>query len=221
MHHQRYENAIEHYTELLKLSPKDIDANYQGLVSARREFFAEQGLSPDTHFIASTGVEGSSTNVDAKVVMDAYAVSGVRPGQVEYLKALDHLGPTYDYGVTFERATSVAYRDRKQVFISGTASIGPQGNILFPGNVYRQLDRTIENIEALLGHAGATLEDMCVLIAYIRDPSDHAVLWHEMRERFGDVPIEIVVAPVCRPGWLVEVEGLAIVPAFEPELPPF
>ena len=70
-------------------------------------------------------------------------------------------------------------------------------------------DRTVENMEALLKQAGATLKDMCVFIAYVRDPSDHAVAWRQMRERFGDVPIEIAVAPLCRPGWLIEVEGVS------------
>jgi hypothetical protein len=28
-------------------------------------------------------------------------------------------------------------------------------------------------------------------------------------------------APVCRPGWLVEIEGIAIIAASEPELPAF
>lgn len=200
---------------------QDVDANYSGLVAARREFFAKHGLTPDTHFIASTGIGGTCTNVAAKVAMDAYAVSGLRPGQVEYLEALDHLSPTHVYGVTFERATSVAYRDRRHVIISGTASIDSQGNILHPGNVSRQLDRTIENIEALLKQADATLEDLCLLIAYVRDPSDHKVACQQIRERFGDAPLEVVVAPVCRPGWLVEVEGLAIIPARKPELPMF
>lgn len=200
---------------------QDVDANYSGLVDARREFFAEHGLTPDTHFIASTGIDGGCANVGAKVAMDAYAVSGLRPEQVEYLEALEHLSPTHAYGVTFERATSVAYRDRKHVIISGTASIDSQGKILHPGNMSRQLDRTIENIEALLKQAGATLEDLCQLIAYVRDPGDHEAALRQMRERFGDVPLEVVVAPVCRPGWLIEVEGLAIVPACKPALPVF
>jgi len=200
---------------------QNIDASYQGLVAARREFFAEHGLTPDTHFIASTGVAGTCANVAAKVMMDAYAISGVRPDQIRFLASLDHLSPTHLYGVTFERGTSVAYRDRKHVIISGTASIDHQGKTLYAGDLSRQIDRTVENVEALLKPAGATLKDMCVLIAYVRDPSDHAVVWQQMRERFGDIPMEVVVAPVCRPEWLVEVEGKAIVPTSTPELPSF
>lgn len=200
---------------------QNIDANYQGLVAARKEFFAEHGLTPETHFIASTGIEGAYVDVAAKVTMDAYAISGVRHEQIEFLKALDHLSPTHIYGVTFERGTSIAYRDRKHILISGTASIDHQGNILYPDDVKRQLDRTLENVEALLKQAGAKFKDMCVVIAYVRDPSDYDIVRKHMRTRFTDMPIEVFVAPVCRPGWLVEVEGQAIVPASHPDLPVF
>jgi enamine deaminase RidA (YjgF/YER057c/UK114 family) len=200
---------------------QDIDVNYHGLVAARREFFARHGLTKDTHFIASTGVEGTHADVAAKVTMDAHAISGMRHEQIKFLTAPDHLSPTHIYGVTFERGTSIAYRDRKHILISGTASIDHDGKILHPGDVSRQLDRTIENIEALLKTAGATLNDMCMLITYVRDHGDQVLVYRQMRQRFGDVPLEVVVAPVCRPGWLVEVEGKAVIPASNPQLPPF
>ena len=200
---------------------QNIDAYYKGLVAARKEFFAEHGLTPATHFIASTGIEGSYVDIAARVTMDAYSISGVRSEQIKFLAALDHLSPPHIYGVTFERGTSVSYRDREHIFISGTASIDGQGNILYPGNVKRQLDRTLENVEALLKQGGAGFNDLCVLIVYVRDLSDFDDVRRQLRDRFGDMPIEVVVAPVCRPGWLIEVEGQAIVPASNPELPDF
>lgn len=200
---------------------QNIDANYQGLVVARREFFAAHGLTRDTHFIASSGIEGTNADVAARVTLDAYAISGLRAGQVRFLTAPEHLSPTHVYGVTFERGTSIAYQDRKHIYLSGTASIDHRGNILYPGNVSRQLDRTLENMAALLENAGAGLEDMCGFIVYIRDPSDEAAARRRMRERFGDAPVALVVAPVCRPGWLIELEGMAVIPAANPDLPAF
>ncbi len=200
---------------------QNIDANYQGMVAARKEFFVEHGLTPETHFVASTGIEGTSANPASKILLDAYAIGGVRQEQIKYLSALDHLSPTQLYGVTFERGTSIAYRDRKHIFLSGTASIDHKGKILHEGDLSGQIDRTVENVEALLEPAGATLKDMCVLIAYVRDPGDQAVVWQQIRERFGDIPMETIVAPVCRPKWLVEVEGMAIIPVSAPELPAF
>ena len=200
---------------------QNIDANYRGLVTARKEFFAEHGLTPDTHFIASTGIEGTSANPAAKILLDAYAISGARSDQIRFLSALDHLSPTHLYGVTFERGTSIAYRDRKHILLSGTASINHQGKTLYADDLSRQIDRTVENVEALLKPAGATLKDMSVLITYVRNPDDQAIVWERIRERFGDIPMEVIVAPVCRPEWLVEVEGKAIISASASELPPF
>ncbi len=200
---------------------QNVDLNYSEMVAARREFFAERGLTAHTHFIASTGVEGKPAELNAKVTMDAYAIAGLRDGQIQHLRAPEHLCPTYRYGVTFERATAVSYRERRHIFISGTASIDAAGQIAHPGDVGRQLDRALENVEALLGKAGATLDDMGVFIVYIRDPGDHQLVWRKMRERFGNAPIEVIVASVCRPGWLVEVEGQAIIPASNPALPEF
>lgn len=226
---------FSHYTEWLAdggmtlldhvirtwLFVQDIDTNYGGLVVSRRKFFERHGLTGDTHYIASSGIEGRSEDFRALVMMDAYAVGGVRRKQIEFLNALDHLGPTQDYGVTFERGTSVAYRDRKHLFLSGTASIDPEGTILHEGNVRRQLDRTLENMDALLAAGGGSLQDMNHFTVYLRDPCDHALARGVMRERYGDVPMAVVVGPVCRPGWLIELEGVATIANEAPELPEF
>ena len=200
---------------------RDIDADYAGLVSARREFFAAHGLSAATHFIASSGIGGAAPDAGVRVHMDAWAIGGLAPGQVEYLAAPGHLSPTHVYGVTFERATAVSYADRRHVIISGTASIDREGRIVHEGDVMRQLDRTLENVTALLSVAGARVEDMLSWIVYVRDPSDQAAVRAELRERLAGAPVLVVAARVCRPGWLVEVEGLAALPARNGRLPAF
>ena len=154
-------------------------------------------------------------------MMDAYSVGGVRSEQIEFLTALTTLGPTSDYGVTFERGTGVAYRDRKHLFLSGTASIDPEGTILHEGDVRRQLDRTLDNMDALLADGGGSLQDMNQFTVYLRDPCDHDLARGVMRERYGDVPMAVVVGPVCRPGWLIELEGIATIANDAPELPKF
>jgi enamine deaminase RidA (YjgF/YER057c/UK114 family) len=200
---------------------RGVDTHYQGLVEARRAFFALHGLTPETHFIASTGIEGSSADIDATVMLDAYAVAGVQPEQVRYLSAPDHLCPTHVYGVTFERGVAVHYRDRSRISISGTASIDADGHIVHPGDVRRQLDRTLANIDALLQDAGAALADVALYIVYVRDISDAQLVQSLMDARVGHTPVQVVVAPVCRPGWLVEVECEAIIPARYDGLPAF
>lgn len=198
---------------------RDIDVNYQGLVDARREIFQTHGLTQDTHYMASSGIGGESIDPQATVLLDAWAIAGIKPEQIEYLNAPQYLSPTHVYGVTFERATSIAYQDRKHILISGTASIDHEGQIVHPGNIALQLERTIQNIEALLQQAHATLEQMTHWIVYLRDANDEPLVRKYLDQKLGPVPMVIVYAPVCRPGWLVEIEGIAITKHDDEQLP--
>jgi enamine deaminase RidA (YjgF/YER057c/UK114 family) len=153
--------------------------------------------------------------------MDAYSIIGLAPQQVSYLNDFDRLCATKDYHVTFERGTRIAYADRAHHFISGTASIDASGTVVHPGDVRRQLIRALDNVAALLRSGGADLADMTHFIVYLRDPSDHAVVEACFAERFPGVPRLILRGAVCRPEWLVEVEGIAIAPHDAPLLPAF
>ena len=137
----------------------------------------------------------------------------MKPEQIQFLYAPTHLNPTYEYGVTFERGTAVHYADRTQVFISGTASIDNKGNILYPGDICQQAARMLRNISALLTEAGATTEDIQQAIVYLRDTADYQVVEHFLAENYPGLPHIIVHAPVCRPGWLIEMECIAVVPS--------
>jgi enamine deaminase RidA (YjgF/YER057c/UK114 family) len=155
------------------------------------------------------------------VAMDAYSNIDVEPKQVSYLNDFDKLCATKDYNVTFERATRVAYADRAHIFISGTASIDTAGEVVHLGDTGRQLDRALENVEALLSAGSASLADMTHLIVYLRDPSDLALVEGRLRERFADLPLIVVQGAVCRPEWLVEVEGVAIAKNNDATMPRF
>ena len=190
---------------------RDVDSNYAGLVKGRREFFTHIGLTPETHYIASTGIDGSPMVGSAKVQLEAISTKGIADEQVVHLKALTHLNPTYEYGVTFERGTSVQYGDRKHLWISGTASINNKGEILHEKDVTKQTKRMWENVEALLKEGDATFDDVMYMIVYLRDIADYATVEALYKERFPNKPKVFVHAPVCRPGWLIEMECEAIV----------
>lgn len=198
-----------------------IDADYQGLVDARSAYFATRGLTADTHFISSTGIQGGLPDCQAKVGMDAYTIAGLRPKQVEFLTATDYLCPTADYGVTFERGTAIYYADRRHLFISGTASIDDHGEILHVGDVVGQFGRAVENVEALLRAGGAGLHDLASLLVYLRDPADADCIDGLLKSRLPGIPYVLVEGPVCRPGWLIEIEGIAIATNERPDLPEF
>ena len=191
---------------------QNVDVNYMGVVKARNEVFATQNLTKNTHFIASTGIAGRHANPKVFVQMDAYAVEGLNPEQVHYLYASTHLNPTYEYGVSFERGTYIDYGDRRQVFISGTASINNKGEIVHPGDVCKQTERMWENVETLLKEAECSFEHVQHLLVYLRDISDYSVVSEMFEKRFPTIPKVYLLAPVCRPGWLVEMECMAVKP---------
>ncbi len=188
---------------------RDVDVNYSGIVKARRELFNEWGLTDGTHYIASTGINGLNEAGQNLVCMDAYAIKGLTDNEIQYLHASSHLSPTHIYGVTFERGTALHFKDRTQILISGTASIDNKGEIVADGDIGEQIRRTFENVGTLLAEAGAALEDMAQMIVYIRDTADYAKVEKYVSAQFPDVPKVITWAPVCRPGWLVEVECIA------------
>jgi len=187
-----------------------VDIHYKGMVAARKAYFEKEGLTPQTHFIASTGIEGKYTDPEVLVLMDAYAIQGLQAGQIQYLYAPTHLNPTHEYGVTFERGTVVHYGDRQHIYISGTASINNQGEIVYPMDIIKQTRRMFENIQALLNEAGANMEDVMHLIVYLRDTADYSIVSTYLTENYPEIPTVILWAPVCRPGWLIETECMAV-----------
>lgn len=197
---------------------RDVDNNYAGLVKARREYFNGRGLTADTHYITSTGIEGQSEKVDRLVRMDSLALFRHERRQIQYLYALENLSPTHFYGVTFERGTRIIYGDRSHYYISGTASIDKQGEILFTGDVRKQTGRVVDNMEALLAEGGGRLSDFKQLIVYMRDAADYNIIKGVLDERLDpEIGRIFVRGPVCRPGWLVEIEGIAVNNTGNPE----
>ncbi len=189
---------------------QNVDVQYSGMVVSRKEYFEREGLTRETHYIASTGIEGRYTRPEVLMLMDAYAVADVAPEQIGYLQAPTHLNPTCEYGVTFERGTTVDYGDRRHIFISGTASINNRGEIVHPLNIEKQTERTFENIQALLAEADADMRDAAHLIVYLRDTADYDTVDRYITRRYPDIPRVTVLAPVCRPGWLIEIECMAV-----------
>ena len=188
---------------------RDIDANYDGVVKARNDIFCQHGLTPDTHFIASTGIGGRTMGKNVCVAIDFLTARSIRSEDKLYLKALDHLNPTHEYGVAFERGVRMTLPHKYQYFISGTASINHRGEVVHVGDVMKQTARLLKNIEALLADGGATMGDVSYFIVYLRDLADASAVEAYMAEAFPTVPRIITHAEVCRPAWLVEMECIA------------
>ena len=198
----------------------NIDVNYQGVVEARNDIFDQEGLTADTHYIASTGIGGATPVRHAAVAIDFLTIPHIKEEDKKYLQALDHLNPTHEYGVAFERGTRLtlpthtlhpegSQQFKQQYFISGTASIDKHGDVVYEGDIVRQTGRLLENIGALLKDGDTTMNDIQYFIIYLRDISDYHTVDRMMQQFYPQIPRIIVEAKVCRPGWLIEMECIA------------
>ncbi len=200
---------------------RDLDNHYEDMVRARRDYFATHGLTEKTRYLASTGILGMTYSPEKIVSVDSLSIRGLAAGQVVRMEALSHLSPTILYGVTFERGLRVRFGDRSHLYISGTASINGKGEVMHVGDAELQTRRAIRNVRALLEAQSATLDDMAYVIAYVRNVHDRLQVRRVLDEELGrKIPLVFTEAAVCRPAWLMELEGVAIIPA-ESEFPPF
>jgi enamine deaminase RidA (YjgF/YER057c/UK114 family) len=118
----------------------------------------------------------------------------------------------------FSRALALRLGTYVTTWISGTASI-VNSESRYPGDIRRQTEQTIDNIERLLttenfalhGLPGvkAGLHDLAKIRVYLKRPEDFSACKAICERRFGSVPAIYAVADVCRPELLVEIEGVA------------
>jgi len=128
------------------------------------------------------------------------------------------LNEASDYGAAFVRGLRVDLPGGiTQLLFSGTASIGPDGETLYPGDFRAQLWRTYFNLTGLLASEGATWHDMVRTTCYIRDIERDYGEFNSIRNEFfhalGLDPFPAstgIQARLCRSDLLVEIEAIAI-----------
>jgi enamine deaminase RidA (YjgF/YER057c/UK114 family) len=192
---------------------RDIDNQYNDMVRARREYFTAHGLTDKTRYLASTGIQGAGASAATLVAVDSLSIGGLKSGQIVRMEAPANLSPTILYNVTFERGLRVRFGDRSHLYISGTASVNDKGMVMHKGDVKMQTRRTVENLRALLREQQATAKDLAYLLVYLRNFHEWPLVEDVLRDEIGgDTPLIPFEAKVCRPAWLVEMEGVAVVP---------
>lgn len=122
------------------------------------------------------------------------------------------------YGSAFSRGLRVDLPGGvTHLLISGTASVGENGETLHPGDFRAQLWRTYRNITRLLAAEGATWADIVRTTCYIRDIERDYAEFNAVRNEFfralglDPLPASTAIqARICRSDLLVEIEAMAI-----------
>lgn len=175
-----------------------------------------QGIYP-----ASTGIGISGRGLMAACVAleterpDAFLLPLENPQQTPAYAYHPRFSPQ---SPKFSRGVALVLQDYLTTWLSGTASVVHSVS-RHPGDIERQTEQTIENIERLISrenfvfhgiqHAGARLQDLAKIRVYLKRPEDFPRCKAICDQRFGPVPAIYAVADVCRPELLVEIEGVA------------
>ncbi|UCH09508.1 MAG: RidA family protein [Fidelibacterota bacterium] len=106
-----------------------------------------------------------------------------------------------------------ALKAGSQIFVTGTAPIDHQGNVVAPGDAYTQARRCLEIIQAALHDLGAASKHIVRTRMFTTDISRWAEYGRAHREFFGQHPPAttlVEVQALIEPEMLIEIEAEAI-----------
>ncbi len=102
---------------------------------------------------------------------------------------------------------------QSMVFVSGQASLSPDGEVLHEEDFNGQAHVTLENIKTVLDNAGASLKDVIKLGIFLTDMKHFPTFVNILAEYFpGEKPANTVlgISGLALPGLLIEVEAIAV-----------
>lgn len=178
---------------------------YDEFNDARNGFFERHGVFRGL-IPASTGI-GCANNHGGALVAKALAIMPKQAGAAPQAVDSPLQCSAVDYRSAFSRAVEVTLPSHRQLYISGTASIGQDGQTAHSGDVAAQIDLTLQVVSAILESREFDWQDTTRAIAYVR----HAANMEEVATRLshhplGNQPLLQMRADVCRDDLLFELE---------------
>ncbi len=156
---------------------------------------------------ASTGVAGRNP-AGAALTVGAWAVQPIHPSTRVEEVASPLQCPAPAYGSSFSRAMEIISAAGRRLFISGTASLAPDGRTIAQGDARQQVALTMGVVEAILRSRGFTFGDLTRATAYFKHRSDVRVFqaWcgaYDLRS----LPVLAIHCDICRDDLLFELEA--------------
>ncbi len=178
---------------------------YDDFNVVRTQYFNETGIF-DHMVPASTGI-GAGNQFGAAIMMGLLAVKPKSDSLTIQEVPSPLQKPALDYKSSFARAVEMQYPTHKNLLISGTASIAPEGATVHLDDPEKQIRLTLEVVHAILTSRGMDWADLFRGIAYFKDMETLPIYERIVREigipRF---PLAISHADVCRHDLLFEIE---------------
>lgn len=178
---------------------------YSDFNSVRTGFFSERGMF-ERFLPASTGV-GTSNAGGAALVADVLAMKP-KDGRLNIREVRSPLQcPATQYRSSFSRAVEIRTAGYRRLYISGTASICPDGETAHRGDMARQVALAMRVAEGILNRCEMDWSNVVRGSAYFKNLDDKPVFDNYLQEReLPGLPIITAAADICRDDLLFEIE---------------
>ena len=114
----------------------------------------------------------------------------------------------------FGSPTALGIKVGNQIFVSGMLAWDTERRIVGVGDVRAQTRKALENVEATLKAAGATLANIVKINFYLTDIRDKTAVWEVRKEMFGDhrpASTLVEVSQLVDPEGKLEIDAVAFV----------
>lgn len=182
----------------------DILAWYDRLNRGRDHFFQQHDIFNQL-VPASTGV-GIANPLGSALATELVAVRPLN-ADIRIEKVVSPLQcEALDYKSSFSRAVRIQTPDHSRMYVSGTASIAPDGTTAHVGECAKQIDLTMQVVEALIANGSMDWSNSVRAITYFKKSEDFG-LFDAFCEKTGlNLPHVKIEADVCRHDLLFELE---------------
>ena len=182
---------------------------YKDFNEVRTAYFEETGIFGKM-VPASTGI-GAANHSGGALICGLYAIQP-KDARVK-IQAVDSplQGSALSYKSSFSRAVEMAYPSHRMLMISGTASIDKAGKSIHIGDPLKQIDMTMQVIEALLKSRDMDWQDVSRGIAYFKSMDSLPIFMDYCKVKgLPPLPLAIANTDICRDDLLFEAEIDAI-----------
>lgn len=110
----------------------------------------------------------------------------------------------------------VAVPAGRMIFASGQVARDVDGQLVGASDIRAQTRKTLQNLQAVLAEAGATMDDVVKVTVFVTNLSEHFAAIHEIRAEFFAAPYPastlVEVSRLVDPEMLIEIEAIAVTP---------
>ena len=192
----------------------NIFTEYSDFNQARNQFFIQNDIS----FEINSKDLPASTCIAGKTYCDNSAMMLVAMNSEKKLFSKQRIyndmqneaeGNNYLYQPAFSRGMLVSNDMEYEFQLSGTASVGKDGQTKFEGNPKKQIELTLKNIMNILDSVGMQMSNIVESNVFIKSKKYYAVFIDICMQLEIDFPYVCIVGDVCRRDLLFEIDGIA------------